>query len=66
MLNIKNDRIVDIGNLVAATAKKVINADGLIVSPGFIDIHTHTDLGILTNINHSSAAVSDSSIEFSI
>lgn len=48
-IGIKNDRIIEIGNLSSATAKKVINADGLIVSPGFIDIHTHTDLGILTN-----------------
>jgi N-acyl-D-amino-acid deacylase len=48
-IGIKNDRIIEIGKLSSATAKKVINADGLIVSPGFIDIHTHTDLGILTN-----------------
>ena len=42
---IKNDKIVFIGdeNSVSITAKKTIEASGLIVSPGFIDPHTHAD-----------------------
>lgn len=42
---IKNDKIVFIGdkNTVSINAKKTIDATGLIVSPGFIDPHTHAD-----------------------
>ncbi|MEN8191748.1 MAG: D-aminoacylase [Bacteroidota bacterium] len=48
-LGIRNGIIREIGNLSQASAKSVIEAENFIVSPGFIDIHTHTDLGILTN-----------------
>jgi len=37
-LAIKGQRIAQIGNLANATAKKTIDADGLIVAPGFIDM----------------------------
>lgn len=40
---IKGGEIVKIGNLTEARAKKTIDASGRVVSPGFIDIHTHTD-----------------------
>ena len=35
---IRGDRIVAIGHLGAASAKRVIDASGLVVSPGFIDV----------------------------
>ncbi len=42
---IRGDKIVFIGdeNSVSINAKKTIDAKGLIVSPGFIDPHTHAD-----------------------
>jgi N-acyl-D-amino-acid deacylase len=43
---IKGDKIVAIGHLDETLARKVINARGLIVAPGFIDVHTHCDRGI--------------------
>ena len=48
-IGIVNGIIKEIGDLSRASAKTIISAENLIVSPGFIDIHTHTDLGILTN-----------------
>lgn len=36
-------------NLDKNKAKKVIEAKGLAVSPGFIDAHDHTDIGLLAN-----------------
>ncbi len=39
---VSNGRIVEVGK-VSGTAKRVIDADGAIVTPGFVDIHTHYD-----------------------
>lgn len=39
---INGDQIVQIGK-ISAKAKRTIDADGKIVSPGFIDIHCHSD-----------------------
>jgi N-acyl-D-amino-acid deacylase len=43
-LGIKDGRIVEIGKVGAAA--RTIDADGLIVAPGFIDGHTHMDAQI--------------------
>jgi N-acyl-D-amino-acid deacylase len=40
---IEGGRIAAIGNLGGATARDTIDADGAIVTPGFIDAHTHYD-----------------------
>lgn len=40
---IKNGKIIDIGNKKNATGLKIIDASGLIISPGFIDMHTHSE-----------------------
>lgn len=45
-IGIKGDRIAAIGNLTGG-ARKIINATGYIVTPGFIDVHTHVDLPFL-------------------
>lgn len=45
-IGIKNERIAYIGKLFPADAKQVIDAAGLYITPGFIDIHTHADRGI--------------------
>lgn len=40
---IKDGVIVKIGSAVGGDARETIDATGLIVSPGFVDIHTHYD-----------------------
>ncbi|MEM9329244.1 MAG: D-aminoacylase [Bacteroidota bacterium] len=40
---INGDKIVKIGNLSRAEAAREIPAEGLVVAPGFIDLHTHLD-----------------------
>ena len=45
-LGIRGDTIVKMGNLSSNAADKIIDAQGLVVSPGFIDMHTHCDRGL--------------------
>ena len=51
MVGIKNGKIVEVGNLGnlknLAEHCKVIDANGMAVSPGWIDIHSHTDTNLL-------------------
>lgn len=44
---IKNGIINDIGDLSAASAQTVIDAQNKIVCPGFIDIHSHVDFSVV-------------------
>ena len=46
-VGIKNGRITEIGKLPDGKSGRIINAEGMVVAPGFIDMHTHTDRGIL-------------------
>ncbi len=47
---IKDDRIVYVGTrLNRNRAGRIIEAKGMVVSPGFIDMHTHTDVQLLAN-----------------
>src|SRR5512136_573815 len=43
---IENEMITEVSSSIKGGGKKVIEADGLVVAPGFIDIHSHTDLTI--------------------
>lgn len=40
---VKDGKILSIGRDVKVTAKKTIDAKGLIIAPGFIDVHTHLE-----------------------
>jgi len=46
---VKDGRIADVGRLPGATAKRVIDASGLVVVPGFIDLHSHSDYTLLVD-----------------
>jgi N-acyl-D-amino-acid deacylase len=46
-IGIRREKIGDIGNLQKAQAQKTIDARGMTVCPGFIDIHGHTDISLL-------------------
>lgn len=42
-IGIKNGRISKTGKLSASSAVKTIDATGLMIAPGFIDVHTHIE-----------------------
>ena len=48
-IGIKDGQIAVIGDLTEAEAGKTIDASGLVVSPGFIDAHSHSDSALLAN-----------------
>jgi N-acyl-D-amino-acid deacylase len=48
-IGVSNDLIIAIGKIKNSQAKTVVSAEGLAVSPGFIDVHDHTDVSLIVN-----------------
>ena len=48
-VGIRGDRIVEVGALAGRPAGRTIDATGLVVSPGFIDLHTHSEMPLLAD-----------------
>ena len=46
-VGINGDRIVEISPNIEAEAKETLDATGLVLSPGFIDVHSHDDFHVL-------------------
>lgn len=46
---VQGERIVEVGRLSSQEAKREIDAAGLVVAPGFIDAHSHSDEALLIN-----------------
>ncbi len=47
-VRVSGDRITAVGNLATGDADLIIDANGLVLAPGFIDTHSHSDRLILT------------------
>ncbi|MCD6428481.1 MAG: amidohydrolase family protein, partial [Desulfurococcales archaeon] len=45
-IGVVGDTVIKLGDLSGCPAGSVINAEGMYVCPGFIDIHNHSDLSI--------------------
>ena len=45
-LRVRDHRIAGVGKLIAAPGERVIDAHGLVLAPGFIDIHNHSTEGL--------------------
>lgn len=50
-IGVKNGRIAKLSRLPLETSDRVIDAIGHVVSPGFINVHSHSDAGILGHNN---------------
>lgn len=44
---VRNDRICGIGTYLDYDARESLDADGLVLAPGFIDVHTHDDTAVI-------------------
>src|SRR5204863_2491104 len=53
---IKGDKIVAVGRVPEGKAKRTLDAKGLVVAPGFIDIHSHSD-DLLLEDGHAQSKV---------
>src|SRR5579859_304030 len=52
-VGVAGDTIMEIGAIPAeAQAEQTLDAAGLVVAPGFIDIHTHADIALLARPDH--------------
>src|SRR5881392_1019933 len=47
-VGIRSGKIAAIGDLSKAARKRTIDANGLIVAPGFIDMHNHSDTAVIS------------------
>ncbi len=52
-VGIEGEKITAIGDLGPASARRVVDATGLAVSPGFIDSHTHSEAALLNDPQHA-------------
>jgi N-acyl-D-amino-acid deacylase len=52
-IGIRAGRIVDMGRLGNAAAARVIDAAGLTVTPGFIDVHSHASTGLAGDLKEA-------------
>ncbi|MFK3661698.1 amidohydrolase family protein [Scandinavium sp. NPDC088450] len=44
---VSGERIVDIAPAIHTAAEQVVEGNGLVLAPGFIDVHTHDDLNVI-------------------
>src|SRR4051794_39345209 len=44
-------------------ARRVVDAEGLVLAPGFIDMHAHSDLALLRDPDHSAKAAQGVTLE---
>ena len=61
---VEGDRISALGDLSGLTAAREIDATGLVVAPGFVDTHAHSDGVLLRDAVHAHGLVQGVTTEF--
>jgi N-acyl-D-amino-acid deacylase len=57
-VGVKDGRIAAIGNLAASSATRTVDAKGRVLTPGFIDVHTHVE-GAIERLPEAANFVTD-------
>lgn len=60
---VSGDRIVAVGTPGAMREQEGVDASGLVVCPGFIDMHAHSDLAVLASDRHVAKAMQGVTLE---
>jgi N-acyl-D-aspartate/D-glutamate deacylase len=55
-VGIKDGRIASIGRINPESGRRAISAKGMVVTPGYIDMHTHSDQPIINDGNADTAS----------
>jgi N-acyl-D-amino-acid deacylase len=63
-VGVSGETIEAIGDLSRSEARRVIDAAGLIVSPGFVDTHTHSEGALLVDPQHANGIRQGITTEF--
>src|SRR5438309_9299671 len=48
-VRVSGDRIAGVGRLTAEAGERVVNGKGLVLAPGFIDVHNHSAEGLASD-----------------
>lgn len=57
-VRVVDGRIAEVGELTPRRGETVVNGGGAVLSPGFIDTHSHHDRGLLSDMRSARAVVS--------
>ncbi|MFE9258637.1 amidohydrolase family protein [Streptomyces sp. NPDC006879] len=57
------ERIAPPGSLPRPTRARTLEAEGLVLAPGFVDMHAHSDLALLRDPDHSAKAAQGVTLE---
>jgi len=60
---VAGDRIAEVSSRIDTPAQRVIDADGLVLAPGFIDIHSHTDMTLFRHPDAPGKAMQGVTVE---
>ena len=51
-VGLRDGKIATVSEAGSESGRRNIDADGLVLAPGFIDMHSHSDLQVLANPDH--------------
>jgi len=60
---ITGDRVVAISDPGTAQAARMVDVSGLVVAPGFVDMHSHSDLAVLADPAHEAKVLQGVTLE---